>query len=194
MKRTIAIFDFDGTITTKDTFGLFARFTVGSWHYLCATILTLPEILLWKLGIKSGGFAKQHFFKRLYAGMTLHAFADAGQRFINVINSNLNPETIKRIEFHCNSGHKVYIVSASIGTWIRPWAAIYGINVISTEPQIGKDNRLTGLFATPNCNGDEKVRRFLALEPDRNSYTLYAYGDSHGDSGILRLADHATIV
>jgi phosphoserine phosphatase len=32
------------------------------------------------------------------------------------------------------------------------------------------------------------------MEPERNSYTLYAYGDSRGDKEMLEFADFPTFV
>ena len=43
-----------------------------------------------------------------------------------------------------------------------------------------------------NCYGQEKVNRFLQVEPDRKSYVLYAYGDSSGDKEMIALADVGT--
>ena len=51
------------------------------------------------------------------------------------------------------------------------------------------DGIVTGRFLTPNCCGRQKVERLLELFPRRQSYKLYAYGDSKGDNDLLELAD-----
>ena len=56
------------------------------------------------------------------------------------------------------------------------------------------DGRLTGRFLTPNCYGQEKVRRILTLHPDRSAYHLTAYGDSRGDREMLAFADEAQMI
>ncbi|MDR2690839.1 MAG: hypothetical protein LBB73_00825, partial [Dysgonamonadaceae bacterium] len=48
---------------------------------------------------------------------------------------------------------------------------------------------LTGYFSTKNCYGREKVIRLLEKEPDRNTYTLFVYGDSRGDKELMIFAD-----
>lgn len=95
------------------------------------------------------------------------------------------------LQQHLSQGHEVYIVSASMAEWIRPWASENGVNrVIGTKPEVDADGRLTGRFASTNCHGREKVRRLLEREPCRESYDLYAYGDSRGDKEMLEFADH----
>lgn len=44
---------------------------------------------------------------------------------------------------------------------------------------------LTGRFLSANCYGQEKVNRLLEKEPERDSYILYAYGDSRRDRELL---------
>ena len=53
---------------------------------------------------------------------------------------------------------------------------------------------ITGRFKTPNCYGQQKVERLLELEPARDTYLLYAYGDSLGDRELLALADYSNTV
>ena len=63
--------------------------------------------------------------------------------------------------------------------------------VIATEAETGPERRLTGRFSTPNCYGQEKVRRFLEAYPMRAQYALCAYGDSSSDEPLLAFADKA---
>lgn len=189
--RTIAAFDFDGTITTSDTFGLFARFAVGNLRYMRAAICCLPRILLWKVGFKDGGYAKEQFFKLLYRGISKTEFSTLGHKFTQIIDSHLRPRTMDLLRQHLDNGDKVYIITASIGDWVRPWANANGIEVLSTEAEVDNKGFLTGKFSTNNCNKIEKVRRLLEAEPERESYKLYAYGDSSGDNFLLDFADEA---
>jgi phosphatidylglycerophosphatase C len=65
-----------------------------------------------------------------------------------------------------------------------------GITEIIGNPAELCDGRVTGRLAGANCYGPEKVRRLLALNPERESYTLFAYGDGRGDRELLAAADH----
>jgi HAD superfamily phosphoserine phosphatase-like hydrolase len=88
-------------------------------------------------------------------------------------------------------GSKVLIVSASIDNWVQPFFPSF--TIVGTQIEV-IDGLLTGRFLTPNCYGQEKVRRILALHPDRSDYHLIAYGDSRGDREMLAFADEAHII
>jgi phosphatidylglycerophosphatase C len=76
-----------------------------------------------------------------------------------------------------------------MGSWIEPWASSLGVDaVIASRIEVQGDH-LTGRMDGPNCHGAEKLRRLLALYPNRGSYTLHAYGDSRGDAALLGAAD-----
>jgi HAD superfamily hydrolase (TIGR01490 family) len=99
------------------------------------------------------------------------------------------PEVLRLLQEHRLRGEQVVIVSASIDRWLIPWAEIMNIEaVIGTTIRI-KNSRIEGRFLSANCYGQEKVNRLLELFPDRENYTLYAYGDSKGDNELLAFAD-----
>ena len=84
------------------------------------------------------------------------------------------------------------IVSASIDNWVLPFARVLGVKqVLGTQLELSRGDRLTGRFSTPNCYGPEKVRRLQTLFPQRTNYYLIAYGDSRGDRELLSFADEA---
>lgn len=187
----LALFDFDGTITRHDTFISFGRFALGPWRFLKALLLSAPQIIAWKLNLASNAEAKQALFSRLYKGMKLDDFQKLGRRFAEVVESDIKPVADTLIRQHLAAGHTVAIVSASIGDWIRPWAASKGIDIVlATEPETDSNGLLTGRFSTPNCHGPEKVRRInqqFTLTPDSE---IWAYGDSKADEPMLALATH----
>ena len=61
--------------------------------------------------------------------------------------------------------------------------------VLSTEFEVDDSGLLTGRFSVHNCFGKEKVKRLLLVEPDRDNYYLYAYGDSRGDKEMFKFSD-----
>jgi phosphoserine phosphatase len=96
----------------------------------------------------------------------------------------------ERIKWHLSQSHKVYVISASIEEWVIPCCRVLGdITVLATK--VKPD--LSG-FISKNCYGQEKVNRLLEMEPERKTYTLYAYGDSRGDKEMLEFADFSTFV
>lgn len=191
MKRGLAIFDFDGTITRHDTFILFARSAVGNKRFALALLRVLPYIILFKIRAINGGRTKQELFRHLFAGTRQDAFLKQCVKFKNVINSDLSPEVFSRLKEHQRRGDKTIIVTASPAAWVRPWAEENGIDqVIGTELEVS-DGILTGSFATKNCHGKEKVNRLKIATPSLDDYEKWAYGDSTGDKFILAIADHS---
>ena len=57
----LVLFDFDGTITTKDTLKEFVRFYRGTRKYLESMITLSPILGLYALGILPNWKAKQYF-------------------------------------------------------------------------------------------------------------------------------------
>ena len=190
-RKIIAAFDFDGTITKRDTLPLFINFASTKRQLLFGSLKMAPSLFLFKLKFIPNYKAKERLFRIFFGGMKIEKFDKLCEAFTFSIEKVLNPVAIEKIKWHQKMNHQVIIISASAENWIRPWAAKYGIDVIlATQLQV-KDNNITGNFLTQNCHGAEKVCRLLQHYPDKESYTLYAYGDSSGDKELLALADHA---
>ncbi|WP_165023978.1 MULTISPECIES: HAD-IB family hydrolase [unclassified Dysgonomonas] len=188
--RIIAVFDFDGTITVKDTLFDFIVFCHGGWKLVAGLLILSPILVLFKLGFITNESAKQRMFSFFFKGKKKPDFDLYCQRYSRRIDEITNLEAADKIKWHQSEGHQIIIISASIVDWIKPWANTSNIEeVIGTQIEI-KDNIITGRFASKNCYGREKVNRLLALYPDRDSYKLYAYGDSSGDKELLSIADY----
>lgn len=186
---TIAVFDFDGTIISRDSLPDFMIRTCG-WYAFC---LRLPLIVTLKLaslaGIISTHRAKEQIFSSFFKGMKQEQFDDACRKYAKHIPDIVFPEALITIEKHLERKEEILIISASVPGWIRPWAETVGIRQVEgTEPEV-RNGILTGRFATPNCKGREKVNRLRKRYPCFDTETLYVYGDSSGDKEILALAD-----
>lgn len=193
-KIVIAAFDFDGTITTKDTLFDFIIFYVGKFRFIVGLFVLSPILILHKIGIIKNSRAKEIMFSYFFKGKSIEDFNKKCHLYATRIESILKDSTISRINEHKQANHAVVIVSASISNWIKPWAYQTGIKeVISTEIEI-KDGVLTGKFASPNCYGPEKVNRLKEKYPNRDEYVLYAYGDSQGDKELLEFANYPTLL
>ena len=184
-------FDFDGTLTTRDTLIAFIRYACGTPRFLLGFLLHAPLLVLMKLRLYSNGKAKQRLFSWFFRGMPLEAFDALCQSFASTHRHLLRPETVCLLQQALSEGSEVLIVSASIDNWVQPFFPT--VTVLGTQIEV-IDGRLTGRFLTPNCYGQEKVRRILALYPDRSAYRLTAYGDSRGDRELLAFADEAHLV
>ena len=190
MKQLFA-FDFDGTLTTRDTLIAFIRYACGTPRFLLGFLLHAPLLVLMKLRLYSNGKAKQRLFSWFFRGMPIETFDALCQSFASTHRHLLRPETVRLLQQALSEGAEVLIVSASIDNWVQPFFP--SVTVLGTQIEV-IDGRLTGRFLTPNCYGQEKVRRILALHPVRSSYRLTAYGDSRGDRELLAFADEAHLV
>ena len=191
-------FDFDGTLTTRDTLIAFIHYACGTPRFLLGFLLHAPLLVLMKLRLYSNGKTKQRLFTWFFQGMSIETFDALCQSFALSHRHLLRPDTVRLLQQALSEGAEVIVVSASIDNWVQPFFSTFHLppstfHVLCTQIEV-IDGRLTGRFLTPNCYGQEKVRRILALHPDRSAYHLTAYGDSRGDRELLAFADEAHLV
>lgn len=182
-------FDFDGTITTKDTFALFIRYYAGTPRWLYNIMTLTPFFAAYGLKIIDRNAVKRRVVRRFFKGRSadeLQAKADAFAR--DIIPPLIRPLAQKELDEKRARGEALYIVSASIEHYLIPWAKTQGIeHVFATQLQ-KVENRLTGELLGPNCWGDGKTARIRA-EMGQTPYIIAeAYGDSEGDKPLLYAA------
>jgi len=188
---TVAVFDFDGTLTTKDTLLLFIRYACGTKKFFFGMILYSPFIFLMLLHLYPNWKCKEKIFSHFFKKMPYEEFNKKGISFANVFFEKIiRTQMTERLQWHLEQGHKVYVISASIEEWVIPLCKKLG-NVTVLATKVKSD--LSG-FASPNCYGQEKINRLLQVEPKRKEYFLYAYGDSRGDKEMLSFADKSTLI
>lgn len=191
-KRHIAAFDFDGTLTTKDSLFEFLLFTQGKWRTFLGLAILSPAVMAMFLGIIDNNRCKEIMLSYFFKGWRYEDFKLKGREFAERGKEILNPETCATLKNHQSEGHEVYIVSASVEEWVKPIVETLGVkNVLCTRLAVGEDGKLTGRYQGKNCHGQEKVNRLLAAEPQRDGYTLHAYGDSGGDEQMFAFADYS---
>ena len=190
-KRTVAVFDFDGTLTTRDSMLEFIAFAFGRARLLWGLLCCSPTLLAYSIGLCRRDKAKQQLLAHFFSGMTRSRLGSLGELFASRIDTFANRQTLAAMESLCSSGDcTVYVISASVSEWVAPWCRRHGvINIICTEMEATADGRLTGRLAGKNCHGREKAIRLLAAEPCRDSYRLLVYGDSSGDADLMAIAD-----
>lgn len=202
-KKKIEVYDFDGTVTKRDTLIEFIRYCFGTWHLIEALFFFSPLLILMKLKLADNGKTKEKLFGYFFHGMPLWRFNELCDEFgENKKEELLKEKVIDSIEMGKLIKLKIYIVTASIENWVIPFFypsnADYAetenrkVEIVGTRPEV-KDGVLTGKFSTPNCYGAEKVRRLKMAVPDleenRSSYHILAFGDSRGDKEMIEYAD-----
>ena len=187
-QRTIAFFDFDGTITTKDSMLELAKFSRGAAGYYAGMVAISPYLIAMKIGLLSNDKAKEKLLSHFFGDMSLNDFNTLCRRFCNeCLPSLIRPAALKKIKEYQAANIEVVIVSASAENWISDWCNDNGIKYIATKLKV-VDGKITGKLDGINCNGIEKVNRIKLLYDPANYSTIYCYGDSSGDQPMLQLA------
>lgn len=186
--KTLVLFDFDGTLTTKDTLFLFTRYAVGSFRFFMGLFLLFIPLALQKVGLLSAHDAKEIFLAHFFKGLNVSEFKLKATRFsVEVLPAYIRKGALEAIRQHHNEQARMVIVSASPEWWIKPWAAQQGIEVIATRLVV-TDDKITGAIDGLNCNREEKVSRIKTHLNLEDYDRVIVYGDSDGDKAMLSLA------
>jgi HAD superfamily phosphoserine phosphatase-like hydrolase len=196
-KVKIYAFDFDGTLTRRDSLIEFIRFARGNLTFAYGIVLFFPLLLLMKLGLYDNGKCKERMFHFFFHDMSIDYFNDLCEHFAERRSHIIRAKGMQRVKQAVHEGCPVLIVSASVDNWVKPFFENAGLTVTGMSPQVRivgtrlelRGSWLTGHFATPNCYGAEKVHRITEIYPYRKDYTLVAFGDSRGDKEMLDYAD-----
>ena len=185
----LALFDFDGTITIKDSLVEFIQYAVGKPAYYVGLLRLSPMLTAYTLKLIPNHIAKEKLIAHFFKGWDANQFQILAEQYsLKQIDKITRPKAIEKIKWHQEQGHKVVMVSASMGCWLEAWCDMQNIELISTQLEM-RDNKLTGKFATKNCYGIEKINRVKKAYNLSDYNYIYAYGDSHGDKELLALAD-----
>ncbi|WP_434359270.1 HAD-IB family hydrolase [Parasalinivibrio latis] len=185
----LALFDFDGTVTTEDTYTKFLFFSVSKVRLLLGGLSVLPVILLYKLGWLPASktrpvLSKVAFWRRKSSEVQAHAEQFVSEYLPGVIRE----QAIEQINWHKQRGDTVIIVSANLDIILSIWCKQHGLQLVCSELEM-KRNRLTGNYTKGDCNGIRKVS-YTRKAIDFSQYeTIFAYGDTKEDLPMLEMAD-----
>lgn len=189
-KEHIVCFDFDGTLITTDSFLRFARRVCGPLRFCRVLLVYVPMLVMMFLRLIPRDDAKQRLFSAFFKGMEAERFRRCGRDFAQEVDGWIRRSVYGHALDARREGWRVYVVTASIEDWVRPWCEERGFLCIGTRAEVDAGGRLTGFFVGRNCRADEKVRRVSELLPKpRSCYHVLAYGDSDGDRELLAWAD-----
>jgi len=190
VKKGIAFFDFDGTVTTKDTLLEFIKYSRGTLPFYAGFLLKSPYLAAYKLKLIPNQTAKEKVLTYFFKGMPLDEFQLKCEGFaLEILPGLLRKSALEEIRELQQKGIDVVIVSASPENWIRQWASSIHASLIATRLEL-KDGKLTGNILDKNCYGEEKVRRIKEVYHLNEYQDIYAYGDSSGDKPMLSLAKY----
>jgi len=188
----VAAFDFDGTLSTRDNFVHFLFRAAGA--RMTAQTLAASGVRVAGNGRSEWrrDALKAEVLRRLFAGYDAERLDELGRAFaFDIVRRHLREDAVDRVDWHRTQGHKLVVVSASLGVYVRPVAERLRFDaVLATELEVGPDRKLTGNLVGANVRGAEKARRLDAWLGDQPAY-VWAYGDSSGDRELWARADRA---
>ncbi|MDP2820433.1 MAG: HAD family hydrolase [Polaromonas sp.] len=191
----VAAFDFDGTLTRRDTLLPYLWRGLGWPRFLLVLLLSGPWLAAFALRLMSNHRAKARLLQVSFRGRTDAEIAQWTAAFVGrYLPAQWQPDMLARLRRHQQRGHCCVIVSASPGIYLHEVGRMLGMDGVICTELATQEGALTGRMATPNCHGEEKVRRlqaWLAERGSRKPVVLHAYGDSSGDVPLLNLADYA---
>lgn len=188
-KRVIAFFDFDGTLTSSDSFFHFLRFANSKRKFLIGSIWLSPLLIAFKLKLIPNSVAKRKVLKYFFDGWPSDQFQEVCHRFASqIIPTLIRPKRLEILQNHQNQHHQVCLVSASLEEYLKPWCDEMGIPVLATKMK-QVDNKFRAEYQHPNCWGPEKATRINEAYSLDSYDETFAYGDSRGDKEMLALAD-----
>ncbi|ADI39174.1 protein CicA [Waddlia chondrophila 2032/99] len=191
LKKGVAAFDFDGTLTYRDSFFQFLIYTFGWWDFIRKTLPILPKLVWYLLGKVSRTEAKESLLTQFFKGRPMDEVRKMGESFVKSQFVKFRPEALARLRWHQRQGHRCFIVSASVDVWLEPWAKENGIErVLSSRLEVDHKGCVTGKLAGKNCRREEKVHRLEEVLGPLENYEIYAYGDTIGDKEMMKAADH----
>jgi phosphatidylglycerophosphatase C len=186
--KKIAFFDFDGTITTKDTLLEIIKFQKGKAAFYAGFLFNAHWLIAYKLKLIPNDRAKQKILSYFFSGMRETVFQEKCDLFADQeLPSMIRPGAVTEMEKLLKNGFELVVVSASAGNWIRRWTDRLSIELIATRLEI-KNGLITGKIDGRNCHGDQKAV-CIKERWDLSEYeAVYAYGDSPGDKPMMALA------
>ena len=185
----VVAFDFDGTLTVKDSFTTFLRWRVGAARWAVGNARLAPAALAYVFD-RDRGRIKAAAVREFLEGLPRAELEAQAQAFADAVTPRfLRPDALQTWRRWRDEGARLVIVTASPDVVVAPFARRLEAEVlIGTRLALDAHDRVAGGFLTPNCRGPEKVVRLKAELGDEVRLKA-AYGDTGGDREMLAMAE-----
>lgn len=184
----LALFDFDGTISTREMLPDFFRRSIPRRRLLIGQVLLAPLIIGYKLRIVPGTLVRAAIVRFGFTGLAFADYDAAGAAFAaDVLPGVLRPDVMQRIAWHRAQGDRVVVVTGALDVYMARWCRSHGLDLVCSVLE-QRDGRLTGRYQGAQCVRAEKARLVSERYPRANCGEVYAYGDTVEDRELLALA------
>ncbi|KAK0341580.1 hypothetical protein LTR94_025800, partial [Friedmanniomyces endolithicus] len=186
----IVAFDFDGTLTVRDSFTAFLRWRAGPGAWALGLVKMAPALAAYARD-RDRGKIKAASVREFLQGLDRRQLEDDAERFADEVwDEFMRPDALKTWNDWGDRGAHRVIVTASPETTVAPFARrLKADALLGTPMQFDSDDRVSGKFDGPNCRAAEKVRR-LKTAYGQDFILEAAYGDTSGDTDMLAIAKH----
>jgi len=187
--QPIVAFDFDGTLTIRDSFTEFLKWRAGRGGWILGLVTLAPALAAY-IGDRDRGRIKAASVKQFLGGVHRETLTAEAEAFADEVWSRfMRPDALACWnDWGLKGAHRV-IVTASPAETVGPFARrLKADALLGTSLDFDADGRVTGAFTGPNCRGEEKVRR-LREAYGADVKIVAAYGDTSGDTEMLAMAD-----
>lgn len=190
-QQVVAVFDFDGTMTTTDSLPYFFKETSGLYKTCYEILRHVPKLICCLYDQSARQKAKESLLKSFFRGMPIDELRLKGKAFAEgALNRLVRQNALDKLKWHLQMSHRCILISANLDVYLDVFAKNHGFNdCLSSQVDFDEKGLVTGRLKGLNCIGEEKVGRLKELLGEKN-YTLYAYGDSDGDKELLAYADY----
>lgn len=186
--RVLALFDFDGTITTREMLPDFVHYAVPKWRLRIGKVLLMPMVIAYRLGFVCGTAIRAAIAWVGFRGMAEAEYEAKAIAFArDVLPGVLRPEVMQRIAEHKARGDTVVVVSGAYDVYLKHWCATHGLDLIASTLEV-RNGRLTGRYAGAQNVNAEKTRRVRERYELAGYTEVHAHGDTPEDQGLLALA------
>lgn len=188
-RRPLVAFDFDGTLTVRDSFIAFLRWRVSTRRFVSGLKTLTPAVL--RYGVDRDRERLKTAAVAVYLrGLIREALEAEAEAFAaHAFDRLIRPDALASWDVWRAKGAQIVIVTASPETTVAPFARRLNADaLLGTRLAFDTQNRVTGLLAGPNCRGPEKATRLRARFGSDVRLTA-AYGDTAGDHEMLKIAE-----
>lgn len=186
--KKLYCFDFDGTLTYKDTMFMYLKF-YDSAKFRVQFLKHIPLFVLLKLNLADTEKVKKSFISSILKGQKEIKIKEKSKLFFEANYPKIVRENaldfIKNIN---KTNTDSLMVTASLDIWVKPFADAFNMELVSTKAEF-KDGVFTGNFIGKNCNGKEKLERIKKEISNEKYDKIIAFGDTSGDRPMLNWAN-----
>ncbi len=193
MKKTIAVFDLDSTITYKDTYVPFLLSVLKTYPLRVMRTAGLPfAVILYKIKLKDNSWLKETFLNAIMGGLKRQQVLCCRDKFLDsLLQYGIHKDALQTITMHRQAKHQLVMATASFDFYTQELGQRLGFDEVICTRAGWDGEQLSGKMDGNNCYGLDKLERLSKSFQPRGDYEIIAYSDHHSDAPFLQWANKA---